>query len=299
MAHYDLQATLESGQAFRWYGSGNVWRGVVHRRSVVLEVDDSTLRATCAVPQSDWGWLTGYLRLDDDLPAIVSSFPDDEPMQKAKTLCPGLRLLLQEPWECLASFICSSTKQIIQIRQCIEFLSKRFGDPIPAAPGWSFPGPVAHAFPTPAQLLAAGEEALRACKVGFRARYLMAAARLIDEGALDLHAIAGLDTAAARAALTTIPGVGPKIADCVLLFGYGRQDAFPIDVWVLRALSKLYFPGRRPTAHRLRIFADTHFGPYGGYAQQYLFHHVRTQRVDLHGRAKAPKAKRKVGQKQA
>jgi N-glycosylase/DNA lyase len=182
--------------------------------------------------------------------------------------------LRQEPWECLASFILSSTKQIVQIRQCVALLSRDFGSPIPGPD----PTQLLHAFPTALQLANVPESALRSCKLGFRAKYLSAAARAVAGGDLDLNQLTKLTTAVARERLTQLPGVGPKIANCVLLFAYGRQDAFPVDVWVLRALEELYFPRRRPNPQTLIRFTETHFGPNAGYAQQYLFHYVRTQR---------------------
>jgi N-glycosylase/DNA lyase len=111
--------------------------------------------------------------------------------------------------------------------------------------------------------------------MGFRAPSLLNAARQIAEGKLDLEKIRALDYAAARAELMTLRGVGGKSADCVLLFGYGFDTAFPVDVWIERALQELYFPKRRASEQRLRKFADTHFGPHAGYAQQYLFHYMR------------------------
>ena len=139
---------------------------------------------------------------------------------------------------------------------------------------------MARAFPAAPRLAAASEAELRACKMGFRAPYLRATAQRVAEGALDLEALRACDLAEARARLIELPGVGAKIADCVLLFAYGFPGAFPVDVWVQRALRDLYFPRRRPTAARLRRFVATHFGPEAGYAQQYLFHYMRTR----HGR---------------
>jgi N-glycosylase/DNA lyase len=209
-----------------------------------------------------------------DLDRILAAFPDDPPMREAVAACHGLRLLRQEPWECLASFICSSTKQIVQIEQIVGLLCRRFGQPLPVPPGMD----EAWAFPTAARLAAASETELRACKLGFRAPYLLGAARKITAGEVDLSILGERPLEEARAALLTLPGVGIKIADCVLLFAYGFQQAFPVDVWIIKALQQLYFPNRRPKLPRLRHFSQTHFGPYSGYAQQYLFHYMRTAR---------------------
>jgi N-glycosylase/DNA lyase len=167
----------------------------------------------------------------------------------------------------------SSTKQIVQIRQIIALLSERHGTAI-AMPGGES---LVHAFPSAAQIARLTETQLRACKMGFRAPNLLAAARQIDQGDIDLERIRALPHAIARAELMKFRGVGGKIADCVLLFAYGFNAAFPVDVWIKRALQDLYFPRRRPSEKRLQHFAATHFGPHGGYAQQYLFHYMRTK----------------------
>lgn len=268
---YDLAGTLDSGQAFRWRAEGPAWVGVIGRRWLRLEAGSTSLAATTAEPVTDWGWLTHYLQLELDLDSVLQSFPQDEPMCAAIGACRGLRLLRQDPWECLASFILSSTKQIVQIRQIVSALCECFGEPVPVPPGV----PPEQAFPSPARLAAASEAQLRACKMGFRAPYLLATARLVAEGQVDLAPLGRLPVEEARARLMELPGVGRKIADCVLLFAYGFPNAFPVDVWVMKALRTLYFPGRRATLKRLHRFAATHFGPNSGYAQQYLFHYMR------------------------
>ena len=271
---YDLAATFRCGQVFRWQWHAPCWVGVIGARWVRLCPASGGLRAETAEPVSDWDWLAHYLQLDADLSEIVRVFPDDEPMRAAVAACRGLRLLRQDPWECLASFILSSTKQIVQIQQVVTLLCERYGEPLAVAPGC----PPAFAFPFPARLAYAREAELRACKMGFRAPYLLATAHLIASGRFDLARLQRLPLAAARAELMLLPGVGRKIADCVLLFAYGFQSAFPVDVWVMKALRELYFPRRRVAASQLRAFVDTHFGPHAGYAQQYLFHYMRTRR---------------------
>lgn len=272
VAGYDLKATLDGGQAFRWHGVDGAWEGVVQGRWVRLRAVPGGLEAQAAQAVPDWEWLRHYLALDEDWEAIRATFPPDEPMQRAVAACPGLRLLRQDPWECLASFICSSTKQVVQIQEMVALLSGRLGDPVAVPPGHR----VEHAFPSPAQVAGAGEAFLRGCKLGFRAPYLLGTARQVAGGRPDLEALRQADLPTAREALMSLPGVGRKIADCVLLFGYGRQQAFPVDVWVERVLRRLYFPrARRLAPRRLRHFSETHFGPWAGYAQQYLFHYAR------------------------
>ena len=270
---YDLAATLDSGQAFRWQKQNDAWVGVIGKYFVRLTRTQSGIRAWTVAPVPDWNFLREFLQTEIELSAVLKTFPDDKPMGNAVAACPGLRLLKQNPWECLASFILSSTKQIIQIRQIIALLCERLGEPIVVPPG----EPPVFSFPSPEKIARVTEAELRACKMGFRAPGLLAAAREITENRLDLERIRHLPHAEARAELMKLRGVGGKIADCVLLFAYGFDSAFPVDVWIERALQQLYFPRRRASEKRLRHFAATHFGPHAGYAQQYLFHYIRTK----------------------
>jgi N-glycosylase/DNA lyase len=270
---YDLAATLNSGQAFRWRAEGERWAGIIGNRWVRLRAGEGSLAVETAETVSDWDWLTHYLQLELDLEQVLASFPQDEPMRAAVGACRGLRLLRQEPWECLASFILSSTKQIVQIRQIVSALCERFGEVVSVPPGLA----AERAFPCPARLAQTSEAELRACKMGFRAPYLLETARRVAGGQIELAQLGRLPLESAREQLLELPGVGRKIADCVLLFAYGFPTAFPVDVWVMKALRKLYFPGRRATLRRLHRFAGSHFGPNSGYAQQYLFHYMRMQ----------------------
>jgi len=270
---YDLPRTLASGQAFRWRHTPEGWIGVIGRHWVRLSQGPSGIVAYTAEPVIDWSWLTEYLQVEVDLKPILRTFPKDEPLRAATKICCGLRLLRQDPWECLASFILSSTKQISQIQQIISSLSRCFGEPLPTPPGFE----PAFAFPTATRLAETTEAELRACKMGFRAPYLLAVARQIATNQFNLVSLRSMPVDFARQKLMELPGVGRKIADCVLLFAYGFQSAFPIDVWVARALRQLYFPRQRPGLKKLQGFATTYFGPNAGYAQQYLFHYVRTK----------------------
>jgi N-glycosylase/DNA lyase len=270
--NYDLPATLGSGQAFRWRGGEGGWTGVVDDRWVRLRAGPGQIQAETAAPSGDWQWLRRYLQLDVNLTDVLAVFPqDDDALQAAVRACAGLRLLRQEPWECLASFICSSSKQITQIQQIIALLSRRFGEPLPVPageePAYSFPG-----FARVAEL---SESDLRECKLGFRAPYLRGTAQRLAAGEVDLARLYSLTLDEARVELLKFPGVGVKVADCVLLFAYGFPEAFPVDVWIQKALRRHYFPRRKVPPARLRRFIGTHFGPQAGYAQQYLFHYMR------------------------
>jgi len=274
VSDYDLDATMSSGQVFGWEKLNDSWVGVVDNNWVRLQSFSGGIRAVTAATRNDWKWLKHFLQIEVNLRDVLATFPNDDPhLNAALKSCRGLRLLRQSPWECLASFILSSTKQIVQIRQIVRTLSLRHGTPV-TTPAKHAP---AFAFPTADQIAKLSEQELRDCKMGFRAKYLSAVAHRVASGELELQKIQQLPRSAAREELTKLPGVGEKIADCVLLFAYDFPTAFPIDVWVARALSQFYFKGRHTRPHELRQFADRHFGPNAGYAQQYLFHHIRTR----------------------
>ena len=274
--NYNLAATLTSGQAFRWYPTpAGEWQGIVGRDHLTLRQHASGIEAHSSTPNPNWPAIEHYFQTDIDIDAITATFPNDPPMQGAIAACPGLRLLRQDPWECLASFILSSTKQNIQIQQNVAALCSCYGDDLKIPDPQS---PIHNSFPSAAKLASLTESQLRSCKMGFRAPYLLQTARIISSNQLNLESLRALPTHQARETLCELPGVGEKIANCVLLFAYGFQDAFPVDVWVQKAIRQLYFPKRKPTAKRLKTFVQTHFGPNAGYAQQYLFHYMRTRR---------------------
>lgn len=269
---YNLARTLESGQVFRWIRKPDGWEGVVGRRWVQLEQRPQHIHAVTVGPPDDWSWLRHYLQTHVSIRHILASFPNNDPHLRAATrACHGLRILRQDPWECLAAFILSSSKQISQIRQIISLLCQRYGQPVPTPREH----PPTTTFPTPAAIAALTEADIRACKAGFRSFPLWNVAHHIADGSLNLDDLGALPTPMARERLMELPGVGEKIANCVLLFAFGRQDAFPVDVWIQRALRRLYFPSNHPRPAELRRFIDTHFGSQAGYAQQYLFHYVR------------------------
>ena len=271
--NYSLRETLASGQAFRWRRRQNQWFGVIQDHWVKASSSSKTLILSTNHPQPDWKLLKHYFQTDVDLDKIIRQFPSDPPLQNALAHCRGLRLLRQDPWEMLASFILSSNKQIPHIAQIIEALCRCFQQPTPVPKG----EPSAWQFPPPEAIADTSERRLRRLKMGYRAPYLREAAKAAAERFVDLTALDKLPYSAAKETLIQLPGVGPKIADCVLLFAYGKQEAFPMDVWVKRALEELYFQGQRMPQARLQTFAAQHFAPFNGYAQQYLFHFMRTK----------------------
>ena len=264
--HFNLALTLESGQVFHWHPVGAGWVGTIGALPVYVEQRGKSLLVTAGMEASG----REYFALDHPLPEIYGSFPKDPDMAKAADYCAGITIMQQPVWECLATFITSSLKQVSHIRQMSLAIRKTFGEPA------FFPGIELYTYPPPERLAVATEKQLRDCKLGFRAKNLIGASRMIADGEIDLDRIGTMDDAGALAELCKLPGVGEKVANCVLLFAYGRLKAFPIDVWIERVLREIYFKGRRKvTAKRLKRFSQEYFGPYGGYAQQYLFHHAR------------------------
>ncbi len=219
-----------------------------------------------------------YLGLDHEISKIHESFPrgrEDAILREAMAYCPGLRILNQPSWECLATFITSSLKQVAHISQISHELRQRFGERL------EIDGNAIYAYPLPQAIADAGEDALRACGLGYRARGLHRAALRLARGEVDLDALRELPDDELREALCGFYGVGEKIADCVSLFGFGRLQSFPVDVWIERLLRKHYGGqiGEKAPLPRVREFAQAHFGRYGGYAQQYLFHYARLEGV--------------------
>jgi N-glycosylase/DNA lyase len=191
-------------------------------------------------------------------------------MNAARQFCAGLRIIRQPKWECLATFICSSMKQVAHIRQISRALRERYGEKRMIC------GITTYQFPGAQRLAIATEKELRECALGYRAKNLLATARAVASGEGELEKWSELPDAQLRARLCDLPGVGAKVANCVMLFAYERISAFPIDVWIERVLRQTYFKrNRKVTPRRLADFAAAYFGGYGGYAQQYLFHHAR------------------------
>ncbi len=299
----DLEASLLGGQAHRWRAetldenpemepaaSGIIWYSGVLRGNFIrirqitpqrMEFHSAPWPEAAVIPL-----LQSYFRMDDDLDAIHAQICRDERVAAMADRYPGLRILRQEPWECLVAYICSANSNIKRIHQVLENMAAAFGDPI------DLKGIRRYAFPGPAALAAAGEAELRHLGLGFRAPYVDRAAQEVASGDLDLNALVRLPYAPAKARLLECYGIGSKIADCIAVFSLEKLEAFPIDVWVRRALGEWYFPGQKtPPDRELLAWAQSYFGPYAGYAQQYLFHGRRLEKQTV----ESPAASRESG----
>jgi N-glycosylase/DNA lyase len=263
---FDLDKTLHSGQVFHWQKIGGGYIGVIDETPVYLEQSGVSLR--CAKSQRNR--VIRYLGLDHQMDLIEATFPRDSALREATNFSRGLRIVRQPPWECLATFLTSALKQVSQIRAISLAIRQSFGRSLRLGEHVLF------SYPRPEILANVRLEDLAACKLGFRTKNVLAAARMIGERQIDLEVIGRSPTAVAREELCRIPGVGPKIANCVLLFAYGRLEVVPVDVWIERALRANYFAGTmEPLTNEIRAFSNEYFGPFGGYAQQYLFHYWR------------------------
>jgi len=293
--NFDLAMTLNSGQVFHWEQVDNGFLGAIDDQPIYLKQRGEVLRVRATVASASlragalyepeasrcvgkYGHdaratkllLRNYFALDHPLAEICASFPDDPVMNVARSYCRGLRIIRQPRWECLATFITSSMKQVAHIRQISKALRQRFGSEGKIAKY------VTHSFPSARRVAQSSEKELRECALGYRAKNLLKTAQLVSSGEADLESWAALSDGELRTRLCALPGVGAKVANCVMLFAYERLRAFPIDVWIERILRQQYFPTKRKmTAGQLRRFSETYFGDHGGYAQQYLFHHAR------------------------
>ncbi len=283
---FSLEHTLDCGQLFRWEKLGDWWYGVVADHVVKIKQSGERLIFQVFPETTNQKFIENYLRLDDDVPSILSQIKKDEHIRKAINLFYGLRLSRQEPWECLISYICATYKNIPAIKKMVNSISRKFGEKL------TFDGYDFYTFPKPSDLAQACPKDLRSCGLGFRAERALETARLVDSGEFFLESLRNMDYGAARREVLGLPGVGPKVADCVLLFSLEKLEAFPIDVWMKRAATTIYashfdssFIKRVASKSSLTpkeyetigSFGREYFGRYAGYAQEYLFHFLRTR----------------------
>ncbi|MBV8485222.1 MAG: hypothetical protein JO077_20445 [Verrucomicrobia bacterium] len=262
----DLAKSLNSGQVFHWTQHGKGFVGTIDQEPCYLEQSGNQLLVSSnLIPQA-----RHYLALDHRIDEIHRTFPDDPTLSAAVRYAAGIRVLRQPVWECLATFLTSALKQVVHIRSISLLVRERYGRKLEVAETAVF------SYPGPEVLAGLTLDDLRACRLGFRAANLLAAARIVAGDEIDLNGLAKLPSDEIRTVLCRFPGVGDKIANCVLLFAFGRLEVMPIDVWIARVLKEKYFPKKskiRPAD--LAEFCRQYFGPYAGYAQQYLFHHWR------------------------
>ena len=271
--HFHIGQILECGQCFRFEKLDDMhyalvaFGKVLYVRQSLDTVEFYYSNSALEMSEFEAIWLP-YFDLHRDYGAIKAKITAGDPvMQTAVDYAPGIRILRQDPWETLISFIISANNRIPQIKQVVKNISARYGTQIDAHN---------YAFPAVEQLIHAAPEDLRALKTGFRDKYIVDAAQKVAGKTLDMCRDTQMLTDDLRKLLLTVRGVGEKVAHCILLFGYGRMDTFPVDTWVRKVMRQYYFGGETASAAQIHDLAQKRFGTLSGFAQQYLFHYIRT-----------------------
>jgi len=253
--HFDLAQTLDCGQAFRWNEIGGTYSGIAHGRRIELLIEnDNLIIKNCTEEEFNSTW-KHYFDLNRDYTALRIQLSEEENIKKALAFSPGLRLINQDPWETLVSFILSQNANIPRIKKMILGLCEAFGEALPCG---------GYTFPTPEKIATLNPDDLLPIKCGYRASYIIDAASQVANGHVDIRMLNSQPTFVVRQALLGIRGVGPKVADCVLLYGFGRIECYPVDVWIKRITKELYPDG----------FPEI-LNAQAGIAQLFLFQYVR------------------------
>ncbi len=257
VANFDLRSSVECGQLFTYHERGDFYYITAASRLFAVRQRNNDLEYRGA----DANFIRRFFRLNDDLASVQRSLPKDPALSRAFASCRGLRLVSLDVWEALLGFLCSAACNIPRIRNVLGNIARKWGTPL------ELDGIILHALPRPDSM--PPEAKLRKAGAGFRAAYISRVAGSLNETWLE--SLCDLDYTQARNQLMSLPGVGPKIADCVCLFSLGFLEAFPVDTWIRKIMIAFYFPGSNPTDQDVRRFAQSYFGRYAGYAQQYLY----------------------------
>ncbi len=261
----NVEISINSGQVFLWRKNGDYWYGV--NGQDILRV------ASSGSIKSYQNTKTDFFRKKDNMEQIIKSISKDSTTRKAVKKYLGLRILKQDPFQCLISFIVSSNSNIQKIKTSLEKISRKFGTEV------EFENQEFFLFPTPKKLAKASINEIKDCGVGYRAKFIKEAANIIFLKKIDFESLKKSDYFETRESICSIPGVGNKVADCVMLFSLNKLEAFPLDRWMIRILEKYFFnefqlETKTITKKQYDILHEkivNHFGPYAGYAQQFLF----------------------------
>ncbi len=269
---FDLEQTLECGQCFRWQReTDGSFSGIAFTRAInVAQVRERLIFSGCTANEFEGIWKV-YFDLERDYGTIVEKLAShDAGMREAAAGGAGIRLLRQDPWETLVSFIISQNANIPRIKKCVASLCAAYGEPVQGGGG-----KLLFAFPKPEALGTCSPASVDACRLGYRAGYILdTAARVAADGGRTLYQAQSRSADEAETYLLELHGVGPKVADCVMLFGMGFYDRFPTDVWIRRAMARLYGLDENNTKEII-AYAKSEFGELAGFAQQYLFQYAR------------------------
>lgn len=264
--------TFDNGQCFRWNREDDgSYTGVACGRAVNIDFKGETLTIDHSTLEEYHAVWKDYLDLDRDYGAIKQMLSGKDPaMERAVAYGSGMRILRQDKWETLISFILSQNNNIARIKKCVESICTAHGSPL-----GMYRGQMRYAFPAPEQLAGLTTEELDTCKLGYRAKYIVeTAGQILADGGKTLYSLDRLPTEAGFEYLLSLSGVGPKVANCILLFSMGKYESFPLDVWIRRVMHQVY-KIEEGNVRKMQEFAAEHFGDCGGVAQQYLFYYAR------------------------
>ena len=261
----DIDNSINSGQVFLWEKCGSDWYGI--NGQDILKINKN------AVIKSIQNSKTDFFRKNDNMQEIIKSISKDKTVKEAIKQYEGLRIFKQDPFQCMISFIISSNSNIQKIKNSLEKITKKFGVKVEIQNKEFF------LFPKPEKLANASIEEIKKCGVGYRAPFIKQAAEMIFSKKIDLEYLEKLDYKEAKKNICLIPGVGNKVADCILLFSLNKLEAFPLDTWMIKILEKYYsnefkIETKTITQKQYEILHEkivNYFGPYCGYAQQFLF----------------------------
>ncbi|MBE7037991.1 MAG: DNA-3-methyladenine glycosylase 2 family protein [Ruminococcaceae bacterium] len=270
---FDPVHTFMCGQCFRWDEEDDGFIGIAKGKVIfvkLLKNGDVEIHNTT---KKEFGEIwQDYFDFNTDYKQIKNTLCNDEHLKKAIDFGYGIRILNQDVFECLISFIISTQNSIPRIKKIIANMSSLFGEEI------LYNGKKYYSFPTPERLASLTEEDLAPLKVGYRAKYILDAAQKVQSGEVDIYSLFDYDTKKAREELLKIKGVGPKVADCILLFSLKKHDAFPIDVWIGRIMRILYLD-ENATMKEILKYSEEKFSDFAGFAQQYLFYYARENKL--------------------
>ncbi len=262
----DVSSTLESGQTFSWQrGRSGCYWSVIEGQTV----------AACPGKVPDWDSAYDYFRLGDDLPTIYGEIGRDEFMRKAISSLEGMRIVKADPWETSLSFMASAHNSVREIRASLLRMRQALGSRAAGKSTQEELGYELRAFPTPSQVTMVSVEQMIDFGFGFRSKNMLEFAASVERGDFDPYSLGGLGYDRAREALMDVKGIGPKIADCILLFSLGYLQAFPVDVWIRKVVSRVYLGKDDENEERVRRFGTSYFGRYAGYAQEYIYAYSR------------------------
>ena len=264
---FELAHIFECGQCFRWKKEDDgSYIGVIKNGIVCIKKEKDKIIVHSSLDNEEE--IKEYLDINTDYSKIKLILQkDDESMKEAITYGRGIRILNQDPWEMLISYIISAANNIPRISKCIENISKSYGEKV------IFNDKEYYLFPTPEMLSQATLEELRGLNLGFRDKYIYSATKLVFDGKVNLENIARMPYKAAKKELTKIPGVGEKVADCILLFSMKKKEAFPVDTWIKKVMGEIYIDSQN--IKKIAEYAENKFGEYAGIAQQYLFYYEK------------------------